>query len=162
VMANDVFVLLQACCVGKNADGYVFTRPDGEPVRVFRKNWEALCCDSGLGRMVCPECCPTIAVDDEGKCPKCSQAWKSQSRYVGLLFHDLRRSAVRNMVRRGVPETVAMKISGHKTRSVFDRYDVTSERDLREAARMIESHNRHTSDILKPLEQWPTASKLPA
>ena len=67
-------------------------------------------------------------------------AWKTACRkahLVGMLRHDFRRTAVRNVVNAGVSERVAMTMTGHKTRSVFDRYHIVSPADLQEAARKL-------------------------
>ncbi len=101
---------------------YVFHR-HGRRMYDFEKAWAK----------ACEEVDRTLRVQEEKRCGA-EGAQLSLPRCQGLLFHDLRRTAVRNMVRAGIPERVAMKISGHKTRAIFDRYHIVSESDLREAA----------------------------
>lgn len=71
------------------------------------------------------------------------KAWASACQAAGVPgrhFHDFRRSTVRNLTRAGVPEKIAMDMTGHETRSVYDRYNITSEEDLRSAARKLQGY----------------------
>jgi integrase len=72
-----------------------------------------------------------------------NKAWR-QARVAagcpGRIPHDFRRTAVRNLVRAGVPERVAMQLTGHKTRAIFERYNITSPHDLREAAQRLDAY----------------------
>ena len=96
-------------------------------------------------------------------------AWNGACKEVGLPYlwvHDLRRSAVRRLIRSGIPQAVAMKLTGHRTASVFRRYGIVTESDLSEAVtkvaafRQTERHdargvspNSHTLATIQPHRQ---------
>ena len=61
----------------------------------------------------------------------------SEAKYASSQHNDLRRTAVRNLERAGVPRTIAMKLTGHKTESIYRRYDIVSPNDLQVAAQLL-------------------------
>lgn len=96
---------------------WVFHR-DGQQIRRYRTAWAS-------------------AVDRAAHEERNGMRVVVRSELVGKLVHDLRRTAVRNLTRAGVPKVWAKKLTGHKTDAVFDRYDITEIGELREAVRRL-------------------------
>jgi integrase len=113
-LAGDVYERLKKIPESKRV-GLLF------PLGNFRKAWQSACAKAGLGTLT--------------KGPQNG----NYGTYEGLTPHDFRRSAVRNLRKAGVAEGVAMKVSGHKTREVFERYNIVTSDDTKEAVRRVPS-----------------------
>jgi integrase len=142
-LGGELMAMFERQWAGRDPDcPYVFHRG---PLRIgdFRKRWYAACVAAGVGEWM---------AQGDGK-----------KVYNGKIFHDLRRTGVRNMIRSGVPQSVAMAISGHKDASIFKRYDIVDGFDLAEAMRKREVYERelrvlrsHTfPEVEKPLAKAP-------
>lgn len=137
-MTNRVYELLKLCVHAKQPDESVFTRESGKPVREFRYAWWRACVAVNLGKLFCPTCGKQVSSD--ANCGVCERHWSiTRLRYRGLIFHDLRRTAARNLRRAGVAEGVIMKIGGWRTRAVFERYAIVSQTDIADAVQRLES-----------------------
>jgi integrase len=109
---------------------WVFFGETGSRIKDFRASWESACIEAGLCE---------ILTDGQGRPVKDKKG--DVVHVPNKLFHDFRRTAVRNMVRAGVPERVAMAVSGHRTRSVFDRYNIVNEDDLKKASQRVKKYH---------------------
>jgi len=99
-----------------------------------------------------PDCSWVFFTPEGNRITSFRRAWERACKEAGCpgrFFHDFRRTAIRNLVRAGVPEKVAMEISGHKTRSVFERYNIVSEEDKEQAMRKLDRYLRPSEEKIK-------------
>jgi hypothetical protein len=103
---------------------------EGKRIKTFRRSWVSACIKAGLGKQV---------RDTSGKLVK---------KIAGRIPHDFRRTAVRNLERAGVPRSAAMKMVGHKTQSIYQRYAIADEGILKDAT--VKLQHLHEADEGKP------------
>ena len=142
----DAGVIRLRQALSKNKDGRLFALAG--PLRgLIEKRWQ----ERVLG-------CPYVFHRNGKPIGDIRKSWYKARRLAGLdgkLFHDLRRTTVRNLVRAGVPDKVAMSVTGHKTRSVFDRYNIVSEADLQQATERLVDYlsQQSTTPTVVPLQK---------
>jgi len=121
---------------------------DGQSITDYRKCWHSACVTNGLGAYFCRDCRDESGeylsqLDAEKTCPRCGKKYgkTAEPKYVGRLFHDFRRSAAHEMWKAGSSVEDCMKVTGHKTASMFKRYADLFSTD-EERARQLEVQNR--------------------
>jgi integrase len=127
---NNGFVRLESGETKNNEARTVYI--DDELKEILRKQQEEQKHEGKISRYV------STCEDRTGPIKDLRGSWNKACKDAELgkrLFHDLRRTAVRNMVRAGIPERVAMMISGHKTRTIFERYNLVNDEDLKAATK---------------------------
>jgi integrase len=115
---------------------------DGRTMPLFGPMRECLRMQKAIGDAKFPSCRYMFFGEAGGRIVDFQKAWRTACKSAGvsesLIFHDLRRSAARNMRKAGVPENTSMRIGGWKTASMFRRYDIQDGRDLQRAAALME------------------------
>jgi hypothetical protein len=101
-------------------------------IQGFMKAWYSACCRGGFGK-VDPKTDAVTGEVEYAKSRSDRKKAKIKMVYRGMIYHDLGRTGVRDLVRAGVPERIAMRITGHKTRPVFESYNIVSSTDIAEA-----------------------------
>jgi integrase len=119
-LTGELAAIIQRARAKRRLDCPCIFHHSGKPIGDFRKAWHTACGAVGLGSFVKKE--------------------NGKKKYRGLIVHDLRRSCVRHLVQAGVGEKLAMQLTGHKTRNVFDRYNIVSDANLLEASQRQEAY----------------------
>jgi len=127
----------------------VFLNAAGNPIQSassFIKPWRTACIKAAIRTKLNGK--EVVSHFSKGPkcCPYCDAGQIEAGTYVGFIFHDLRRSAVRNLTQAGVPRSLAMKISGHKTESIFERYNITTDADVQNAGVQLQKHIERQRD----------------
>lgn len=132
---------------------------DGYPIVDYRKCWHSACVCLGLGAYYCRDCRDaensyTSKLDASKRCPVCGKSWIENPKYIGKIFHDLRRSAAHESWKAGGSIEDCKRVTGHKTDSMFRRYaDLFSDEEVREQQRGVQKKRRewkkaHAEDVL--------------
>lgn len=143
--ANDTITISPGQTKGGEGRTFVMTTELRKLLKQQRKVTDALEKRTG-------ETCALVFHRDGEPLKEFYHQWRKaceEAKVPGRLLHDMRRTAIRNLVRAGVSEGVAMKMCGHKTRSIFDRYNITSEKDLRSAAALLSAHHKRVARAQK-------------